>query len=65
MSERCPYDLRTGLTQNVDEYETKKVYDARTNCKHISRSPRSPMTSKTRRKNRRPKIRTVIRANIT
>ena len=35
------------------------------NCKHIYRSPWSPMMSENRRGNRRPKNRTAIGANVT
>ena len=34
-----PYDLHTVLSQNIDESQSKKSYDARINCKHIRRSP--------------------------
>ena len=43
---RIPYDLRTVLTQNVDESQGKKSYDVRMNCKHICHSPRSLTYSK-------------------
>ena len=50
---RFPYKHRTVLTQNVDASQSNKSYDARINCKHICRSPRSPTMSKTRRENRK------------
>ena len=63
ISVRFPYDLRTGLTQNVDESQSKKSYDARINCKRKCRSPRSPTMSKSRRENCRPKIMITAESN--
>ena len=46
ISVRFRNDIRTVLIQNVDESQCKKSCDARMNCKHIRRSPRSPTMSK-------------------
>ena len=43
---RLPYDRLAFLYENVDKWQIKKSHDARMNCKHIRRSPRSHTMSK-------------------